>query len=234
MNLLHPADISPSVAYLTIFGLLFLGAFGPSLPEEIILLIAGYFIARQGMDPFVMGLVAVAGILVSDNLIYGMGYAFGNTLLRNRLVRRIFSPRRQRWVRRLFFRWRFRLFFIGRYLYGLRPAILLFAGLTRVRWLTFFIWNGLAAFLNTLLWIILGYVLAAHIEAVMSAVRRGEHYILFSVIVLGVYFLAEWVLLRRGVLTSDSFLARVGAPAKIASLITLCVLFILLARMVHR
>jgi membrane protein DedA with SNARE-associated domain len=228
------AGATPSVAYMTIAGLLFLGAFGPSLPEEIILLIAGYFIARRGADPAVMGLVAISGLLIADNLIYWMGYAFGSTILRIRLVQKIFSPQRQRWVRRLFFRWRFRLFFIGRYLYGLRPAILLFAGLTRVRWLTFSIWNGLAAVVNTLLWIILGYVLAAHIEAIMAVVRSGEQYILFSVAALGVYFLTEWVLLRKGIMKPENFLARISTPAKIISLVTLCVLFILLARLVHR
>ena len=228
-----PSGATPTVAYMTIAGLLFLGAFGPSLPEEIILLIAGYFIARRGADPAVMGLVAIAGILVSDNLIYWMGFAFGSTIMRIRIVKRIFSPQRQRWVRRLFFRWRFRLFFIGRYLYGLRPAILLFAGLTRVRWLTFSIWNGLAAVVNTVVWIILGYFLAAHIEAIMSAVRGGEQYILISLAVLGVYFLTERILLRIGILKPESFLARISAPAKIISLVTLCVLMIVLARVVH-
>lgn len=226
------ADLSPALAYGTVFLLLFMGAFGPTLPEEIVLLIAGYLLKKQGLDPFAMVGIAFAGILISDNIIYGLGYWVGAPILRFRIIHKFFSPRRQRWVRRLFFRYRFRLFFIGRYLYGLRPAILLFAGLTRVRWSTFFLYNGAAALVNSILWTGLGYLLARHIENVMLWVRRGEAYILFTVLLLIIYFVLEWFAVRRGWLDPESFLARMGAPYKIGSLIVLCVLLILVVRLI--
>jgi membrane protein DedA with SNARE-associated domain len=228
------ADLSPALAYGTVFFLLFMGAFGPTLPEEIVLLIAGYLLKKQGLDPLLMVGIAFAGILVSDNIIYGLGYWIGAPLLRFRIVHKFFSPRRQRWVRRLFFRYRFRLFFIGRYLYGLRPAILLFAGLTRVRWSVFFLYNGAAALVNSILWTGLGYLLARHIEAVMLWVRRGEVYILGTALLLIVYFVLEWFAVRRGWLDPESFLARLGAPYKIGSLVVLCVLLILVVRLIVR
>jgi len=226
------ADLSPTLAYSTVFFLLFMGAFGPTLPEEIVLLIAGYLLKKQGLDPFVMVGISFAGILVADNIIYALSYWLGGPMLRISLVQKIFSPRRQRWVRRLFFRYRFRLFFIGRYLYGLRPAILLFAGLTRVRWATFSLYDGAAALVNSVLWTGLGYMLARHIETVMLWVRRGETTILISVLLLVLYFVLEWIAIRRGWLDPESFLARLGAPYKIVSLVILCVLLILVVRIV--
>ena len=224
------ADLSPALAYATVFFLLFMGAFGPTLPEEIVLLIAGYLLKKQGLDPYAMVGIAFAGILISDNIIYGLGYWVGAPLLRFRIVHKFFSPRRQRWVRRLFFRYRFRLFFIGRYLYGLRPVILLFAGLTRVRWTTFVLYNGAAALVNSILWTGLGYLLARHIETAMLWVRRGEAYILATALLLILYFLVEWIAIRRGWLDPECFLAQLGAPYKIGSLVVLCVLLILVVR----
>jgi hypothetical protein len=87
---------------------------------------------------------------------------------------------------------------------------------------------------NSILWTGLGYLLARHIEAVMLWVRRGEVYILGTALLLIVYFVLEWFAVRRGWLDPESFLARLGAPYKIGSLVVLCVLLILVVRLIVR
>ena len=105
---LDPAGLST----FGIFFLLFLGAFGPTLPEEVVLVIAGYLVHRGLLDPVTLFPVALMGILISDNIIYFMGYRFGAQILEMRIVRKVFSLRRKRWVRRLYFRSLYRLFFL--------------------------------------------------------------------------------------------------------------------------
>jgi hypothetical protein len=64
----------------------------------------------------------------------------------------------------------------------------------------------------------------------MLWVRRGEIYILFTVLMLILYFVVEWFAVRRGWLDPESLPARLGAPYKIGSLVILCVLLILVVR----
>ena len=66
-------------SYFGVFVLLFLGAFGPSPPEEVVLLIAG-FMVFQGIArfPYIVA-AALAGIVVSDSILYGFGVLFGGS-----------------------------------------------------------------------------------------------------------------------------------------------------------
>lgn len=226
-------EINPTFPYLFIFTLLFLGAFGPTLPEEIVLILAGYFILKFNLDPFGIFFISLLGIVISDNIIYLLGAKVGNPILKLKLFQKIFSPTRQRWVRRLFFRYKFRLFFLGRYLYGLRPAILLFAGLTKVKWNLFFIYNTLSAIFNTILWITLGYFFSSHIEGLIKFVKKSEKYVFLILIILILYFLIEYWLLRKEIISKDSFIPKLTAPYKIITLILITIILIFFANLIH-
>lgn len=224
-------EINPAFPYIFIFSLLFLGAFGPTLPEEIVLILAGYFIIKFNLNPFEIFLISLLGIVISDNIIYFLGAKIGNPILNLKLAKKIFSPSRQRWVRRLFFRYKFRLFFLGRYLYGLRPAILLFAGLTKVKWALFFFYNTTSAFLNTIIWISLGYFLSSHIEALIKFVKKTEIYVFLILIILILYFILEYWLLKKEIISRESFITKMTAPYKIGTLILITIILIIIANL---
>jgi len=226
-------EINPTFPYLFIFGLLFLGAFGPTLPEEVVLIIAGYFIFKFQLNPFGIFFVAFFGIVIADNIIFFLAAKVGSPILNLNFVKKIFSPTRQRWVRRLFFKYKFRLFFLGRYLYGLRPAILLFAGLTKVKWTLFFIYNTLSAFLNTLIWITLGYLFSLHIDFLIKLVKKGEFYVFITLIILILYFIIEYWLIKKEIISKESFIFKLTAPYKILSLILITVILIIFAHLIH-
>ncbi len=231
--MISPSEISPAFPYIFIFILLFLGAFGPTLPEEIVLIIAGFLISKFELNVLKMFLICLGGIILADNLIYFLGLKLGNALLKLSFFQKVFSIQRQRWVRRLFLRYNFRLFFFGRYLYGLRPAILLFAGLTKIKWFLFFFYNFISAFLNTILWLSLGYFFAPHIEYLIKLVRKGEFYILTVLIILIFYFIIEYWLLKKEIIPKDSFIAKIAAPYKIGSLILITLILIFFSRFIH-
>lgn len=231
--MLEILNVEPTFPYLFIFLLLFLGAFGPTLPEEIVLILAGYFIQKFQLNSFGIFLISFLGITIADNIIYFLGAKVGSPLLNLSFVKKIFSPVKQRWVRRLFFRYKFRLFFLGRYLYGLRPAILLFAGLTKVKWTLFFIYNTLSAFINTIIWISLGFLFSSHIEALIKLIKRGEEYVFLTLIVLILYFFIEYWLIKKEIISKESFIAKLTAPYKILTLILIIIIMIIFANLVQ-
>src|SRR5215470_19993899 len=110
-------------SYFGVFVLLFLGAFGPSPPEEIVLLIAG-FMVFQGIArfPYIVA-AALAGIVVSDSILYGFGVLFGGNLEKRKFLRRVFPPAKVEKIKAKFYRYSYRFLFLARYLYGLRPVV---------------------------------------------------------------------------------------------------------------
>src|ERR1700693_4385660 len=115
-------------SYLGVFFLLFLGAFGPSPPEEVVLLIGG-FLVFEGVArfPFMVG-AELTGIVIADSILFGFGRLFGKGLERRRFLRRIFPPKKVEKISARFRRNKYRLIVLARYLYGLRPVVSFAAG----------------------------------------------------------------------------------------------------------
>src|SRR5437867_9155968 len=79
-------------SYFGVFFLLFLGAFGPSPPEEVVLLIGGFLVYKGVAQlPYMVG-AELLGIVVSDSILYGFGRLFGQGLERRRFLKKIFPP----------------------------------------------------------------------------------------------------------------------------------------------
>src|SRR6266508_1102823 len=91
-------------SYFGVFFLLFLGAFGPSPPEEFVLLIAGYLVFKKvARFPLMVG-AELGGILISDLILYSFGRLFGNSLDRHRFMKKIFPPEKVRKIQASFHR----------------------------------------------------------------------------------------------------------------------------------
>lgn len=96
----------PWAVYGAICGFMILSAFGLPLPEEVILISAG-FVGHMSLYPaiphpegvhvvnvHVLALVALGAVLGSDYLIYFLGKKFGPSLFRARWFQRFVSPER--------------------------------------------------------------------------------------------------------------------------------------------
>src|SRR6266508_3723040 len=179
-------------SYFGVFFLLFLGAFGPSPPEEVVLLIAGFLVFKKvARFPLMVG-AELLGIVISDSILYGFGRLFGQSLDRHRFMKKIFPPAKVRKIQASFHRHRYRFLFLARYLYGLRPVVFFTAGASRMR-IGPFVLTDLAA-------------------------------------ALVLYFLAERFLVKRHIVSEDSFWIRQATGTKIAAVVGTVVLTVLVGR----
>jgi membrane protein DedA with SNARE-associated domain len=217
-------------SYFGVFFLLFLGAFGPSPPEEFVLLIAGYLLFKKvARFPFMIG-AELGGILISDLILYSFGVFFGRNLEKHSLMKKIFPPHRVERIREKFHKNRYRLIFLARYLYGLRPVVFFTAGASKMRIVPFVLCDFGASLINCLVWTGLGLYFGDHIEDAIKFSREWEGILLGAALALILYFVVERVLVKKGIVSEKSFFVRQATGTKIATIVAMVVVTVLVGR----
>ena len=177
-------------SYFGVFFLLFLGAFGPSPPEEVILLIAGFLVFKKvAKFPFMIG-AELLGIVISDSILYGFGRLFGNSLDKHRFMKKIFPPAKVRKIKESFNKYRYRYLFLARYLYGLRPVVFFTAGASKMKIGPFVLTDLAASLVNCLAWTGLGLLFGGRIDDAIRFSREWEGILLGVAVALILYFVA--------------------------------------------
>jgi membrane-associated protein len=217
-------------SYFGVFFLLFLGAFGPSPPEEVVLLIAGFLIFRGvARFPYMVG-AELAGVVLSDSILYGFGALFGGTLDRHRFLRRIFPLAKIQKIQGYFRRYRYRFLFLARYLYGLRPVVFFTAGAARIPFGGFVLADTGASLINCVVWTALGILFGGRIEDAIRFSRQWEGILLGLALALVLYFVAEQLLVRRRLVSHRAFWVRQATGTKIAAVVATVLLAVLVGR----
>ena len=217
-------------SYFGVFFLLFLGAFGPSPPEEFVLLIAGYLVFKKvARFPFMIG-SALGGILISDLILYSFGYFLGTNLDRHRFLKKVFPPHRVARIRESFHKHRYRLIFLARYLYGLRPVVFFTAGASKMRLVPFVLCDLAASLVNCLAWTGLGLYFGNRIEDAIKFSREWEGILLGVALALILYFVIERILVKKGIVSEKSFWIRQATGTKIATIVATVVVTVLVGR----
>jgi|SRR5215813_10848975 len=217
-------------SYFGVFFLLFLGAFGPSPPEEVVLLIAG-FLVYQGIArfPFMIA-VELGGILVSDSILYGFGAFFGSKLETHRFLKRVFPPEKVEKARQSFNRHSYRFLFLARYLYGVRPVVFFSAGAARMTFGKFVLVDLTASLVNCVAWTALGVLFGGRIEDAIRFSRKWEGILLGVAVALVVYFVIEKLLLWKKLVSKESFWIRQATGTKIAAVVATVLLALAVGR----
>jgi membrane protein DedA with SNARE-associated domain len=127
---------------LALFVLVMLESSGVPLPGETALVTAGIFASRGDLVIEEVILVAAVGAIVGDNIGYWLGREGGNRLLdRVGPLKRWSAPGRE-WSERFFKRHGAKTIFIARFVAVLRVTAAWLAGISRMHWWTFFVWNA--------------------------------------------------------------------------------------------
>jgi membrane protein DedA with SNARE-associated domain len=115
---------------------------GVPLPGETALIAAGVFASRGRLDITTVIAVAATAAIVGDNIGYWIGRTGGRRLLDcwGRLTR--ISERAVPWAERFFQRHGAKTIFLARFFSILRVTAAWLAGVSRMHWWTFFLWNA--------------------------------------------------------------------------------------------
>lgn len=180
------------------FIVLLLCGLGLPLPEDVVLVTAGALGQIDGRSWIEVSAVMYAGVMMGDSSIFLAGRYFGGRLRSSRWFQRYFSEKKQAKVEDLFDRYHSWVLFVGRFLPGLRAPIFFTAGSTRVKFLKFFFFDGLAALISVPFFVWLGHWLWAKfkddIAQLDRALSRTQTY---TMIVAGVILVVAVTLVVR-------------------------------------
>jgi membrane protein DedA with SNARE-associated domain len=123
---------------LALFLIVMLESAGVPLPGETALVAAGVFASHGELNIAAVIIAAAAAAIIGDNL----GYWIGRTGGRSVLTRWTVTSRTLPWAEGFFERHGPKTIFIGRFFSILRVTAAWMAGVSRMRWWTFFLWNA--------------------------------------------------------------------------------------------
>jgi membrane protein DedA with SNARE-associated domain len=121
-----------------LFLIVMLDSAGVPLPGETALVAAGVFASHGELNIAAVIIAAAAAAIIGDNL----GYWVGRTGGRSVLTRWTVTSRTLPWAEGFFERHGPKTIFIGRFFSILRVTAAWMAGVSRMRWWTFFLWNA--------------------------------------------------------------------------------------------
>jgi undecaprenyl-diphosphatase len=163
-------------------------------PGEIAAILGGV-IASQGHLPLAAVLIAASsGAVIGDSIGYAVGRKWGRSLL-SHLPTRIVKPNHIDRAVEVINRFGGRAVFVGRFTAALRVLIPGLAGMAKMHYRTFLLWN----FLGGTLWasgsVMLGYLAGTGYHKYASRVSYGGYGLLGILVVIG---LVLWLRRRRG------------------------------------
>lgn len=192
-------DVATNVGLPVMFLLIMLESSGLPLPGETALFAAS-ILSSKGRYPIeaVIVLAALAAI-IGDNIGYWIGRRWGRKLL---TTPGPFFDHRQAALRigdPFFARHGSKAVFFGRFFAGLRIAAAWLAGMTRMPWWTFFMWNALGGIVWATTYGLLAYFVGHAAERILKTVGlAGVVVFVVGIVVLGVW---RWRMERRRLAT---------------------------------
>jgi membrane-associated protein len=153
-------QVPPAVAVLLVFLLPALEAsafFGFLAPAEPVVVLGGVLAHEHKLPLWVVLVAAIAGAICGDSIGYEVGRRWGRRLLARipeRLLRRHYVERAEELIRR----YGGRAVFLGRFTTTLRVLVPGFAGMSRVPYRSFLVWNALGGVLWATFFVLLGFV----------------------------------------------------------------------------
>ncbi len=192
-------DLMETWGYPVLFGLLFSCGLGLPLPEDVPLLLAGYFVSIGKMHLGLAALSGWLGIVGGDCMLYMFGRKYGMGVTKLPLVGKEITAQRIKWVEGKFQRYGVLVVAVGRMFAVVRGAMVITAGTIRFRFIPFIIADGLAAIVSGGLFMSLGYWFGRKLGDLDSIAKKihGYEYHALAVLLLIVALVFLWYRFRR-------------------------------------
>jgi membrane protein DedA with SNARE-associated domain len=127
---------------IALFLIVMLESGGVPLPGETVLVTAAIYASQGHLNIVEVIVVAAAAAIIGDNLGYWAGRLGGRRVLERWGPTRRWSQRSLPWAERFFKRHGGKTIFLARFFAVLRVTAAWIAGISRMHWWTFFLWNA--------------------------------------------------------------------------------------------
>jgi membrane protein DedA with SNARE-associated domain len=193
MHHLNPAQMTDWLAtwgYLGVFGLVFIGNIGIPVPEETVLLVAGFMAGRGELELRTLYLVGILSAVSGDCFGFGWGRIGGQRLFERLAQRFRFVRVRYDRLQEFFKTHGSKAVFMARFVAGARFLAGPMAGAAGMPFWRFLGWNLLGAFVWCTLVITVGYLVGDELEWVERVTHRASRWIEVALIlaVAGAFF----------------------------------------------
>ena len=207
------------ISYLGIIIVLILTGSGLPLPEEVPIVAAGIASSLGQLNPWWAFLSCIIGALAGDSVIFAIGYHFGHSLItRHPRFAHLLHAEREAKIEQMIRKHGLKVFFLSRFMVGIRAPVYLSAGILRMPFRRFILIDAFCATCVVGVFFGLSYAYGEHLT---KWVKRSE--IGFTVaVVVGVAIVVCYFLWKRRRIARDNPLdtqtknddaCAVGAPS---------------------
>jgi membrane protein DedA with SNARE-associated domain len=172
-----------ALAEIGVVAVLLLSGFGAPIPEDIPLLLAGFFCSEAGgrLSHLSMMLpLTYAAVLGADLIVYGLGRRYGRHVVELPFLRRLLTTARLEIAEQTFHEHGGKTLAIARFLPGLRSAVFITAGIFRIPLWKMVAYDGGAALISVPLWVFFGYFFGEHIPQILHYAGQVRLWLLLA------------------------------------------------------
>lgn len=193
--------------YIGVFVALLAAGFGFPIPEELPVITAGIMVGHEGTNLrwYYMLLVVMAGVVIGDGVLYGIGRVWGRRLLDLGFVRRNLVPHdKQDQIEKNFAERGIWVLLGARLLPGIRTPVFLMAGVLRVPIGRFLLADAIYAIplVNVLFW--LAYFLTDQVLVIFNKINEYKPLVVVAVLSAVAGALIQKYILSRHVSTGEA------------------------------
>jgi len=194
--------------YLGIILFLVLTGCGLPIPEEVPIVLAGVLSSQGRLEPEWAFAACLFGALLGDSVMYAIGYHFGHGLLASHpKLGKFVGAQREEYFEQSILRHGFKVMLLARFMVGVRGPVYLAAGVVRMPFRIFLLWDLICATLVVGSFFSLSYFYG---EQIAGMVRDAE--MTLTLVVLGVAAIVSlwWMRRRRQRMLDTAIQQRVG------------------------
>lgn len=191
-------DLTPHAPYVILLGVILLSGMGLPLPEDIPIIVGGYLAGTGVVEPWTMLPALFAAVLGADGIVFFLGRRYGHHVPRLPLLRRYLTEKRLARTELELNRHGGKFIFAARFLPGLRAPAMFTAGIFKVPYWKFLLYDGSAAAISVPVIFLLAYYFAEDLEAVRKWVSEGSLGAAVAVVLaIVVFFVCKALFARR-------------------------------------
>ncbi len=206
-----------SGGYLGIVLFLVLTGCGLPIPEEFPIVFAGVMSSQGNLNPWFAFLACLIGALLGDSVMYAIGYHFGHGLaMRHPKISKLLGGQREASFEHAIKRHMFKVMVLARFMVGVRGPVYLSAGVARVPFRQFIVYDLVCATMVVGTFFSVAYYFGDHI----SDLLRDAEWTLTLIVILVLLVAALWWLRKEKQPAIDETVIRhatqVDAPKEVS------------------